>query len=132
MTQVLVESRKAGVRRGAPARVLLLCSSWLLTRALRRLLEEEGFTVEVACPGRDGDALAAVGEYDAIVLDMKRPGEPALSAVQRWHQGGLRAPLLVLAPPDGPGDLVPAYDWLAKPFDLDDPLARLRALVRSA
>jgi DNA-binding response OmpR family regulator len=112
-------------------RVLLICSYPPLTRALRRGLEEEGFTVDVACPDRGG--VSAGQEYDAVVLDMEPPGSPALPAVQHRHRCGLRAPVLALVCPDGPGALTPAVDaWLAKPFALDDLLTRLHALVRGA
>jgi DNA-binding response OmpR family regulator len=112
--------------------VLLVGSYALLSKALRRGLEEEGFTVDVACPDRGG--CAPVGEeYDAVVVDLKSSGDPALSSVLRWRRCGLLAPVLALAPPSGPGDLTPAADaWLAKPFDLDDLLNLLRALVRAA
>jgi DNA-binding response OmpR family regulator len=126
MQQNLEASRKAGVA----IRVLVTGSYPPLTRALRRGLEEEGFTVDVAGPDQGGGA--PVGEeYAAVVLDIKSSGDPALPAVQHWRRCGLRAPVLVLSPPDGPGDLAPSVDaWMAKPFDLDDLLSRLHALVR--
>jgi DNA-binding response OmpR family regulator len=128
MGQEQVASRKAGTA----IRVLLIGSYPPLTRVLRRGLEEEGFTVDVACLDRGGGA--PVGEkYDAVVLDMKSPGDPTLPAVQHWRRCGLRGPVLALAPPDGLGEFATAVDaWLAKPFDLDDLLTRLRALAHGA
>jgi DNA-binding response OmpR family regulator len=114
------------------ARVLLIGSYPPLMRALRRWLEEEGFTIDVACPDR-GEDVPGGWQYDAVVVDIKSSGDPALPAVRRWRQCGLRSPVLALTSPDGPGDLAPCIDaWLAKPFALDDFLARLRALVRGA
>jgi DNA-binding response OmpR family regulator len=111
----------------AAARVLLIGTYPPLTRALRRGLEEEGFAVDVACPGR-GKGIPVGDGYDAVVVDMKSSGD-ALPPVRR--RCGLRAPVLALASPDGPGELTPAVDaWLAKPFDLNDLLTRLHALVR--
>jgi DNA-binding response OmpR family regulator len=112
--------------------VLLIGSHAPLTKALRRGLEEEGFAVDVACPTEIMREHCGEG-YDAVVLDIKSPGDPVLLAVRHWRRCGLRAPVLALSSPDGPGDLAPALDaWLAKPFDLDVLLTRLRALVRSA
>jgi DNA-binding response OmpR family regulator len=126
MGQDLVVSRESETA----LRVLLIGSYPSLTRALRRGLEGEGFTVDVAGPDRGrGDPVGE--EYDAVVLDMKSPGDPTLPVVQSWRRCGLRAPVLALTSPDGPGDLAPAVDaWLAKPFDLNALLTRLHALVR--
>lgn len=113
-------------------RVLLIGSYPPLTKALRRGLEEEGFSVDIDCSNRGGVAPGAE-KYDAVILDMKFPDDPPLADVRHWRRCGLHAPMLVLCSPDGPGDLTPAVAaWLAKPFDLDDLLTRLRALVRGA
>jgi DNA-binding response OmpR family regulator len=126
MGQAFAASRQAG----DAVRVLLIGNYPPLTRALRRGLEEEGFSVDIACPDRGGGAPGAE-EYDAVVLDMKSPGDATLPEVRHWYRCGLHTPVLVLCSPDGPGDLTPAVDaWLAKPFDLNDLLTRLRALVR--
>jgi|SRR5581483_5424312 len=115
-------SRKAGTA----VRVLLIGSYPPLVSALRRGLEEEGFTVEVACPG----APPVGDECDVVLLDLKSSGDPALPAVEHWRRCGLRAPVLALGPPGGPGALTRAVDdWLAKPFDLDELLSRLHALA---
>jgi two-component system, OmpR family, response regulator len=122
----------AGRKAGDAIRVLLIGSYPPLLRALRRGLEEEGFSVDIACPNR-GKGAPDAEQYDAVVLDMKSPYDPALPQVRHWRRCGLCAPVLVLSSPDGPGDLTTAVDaWLAKPFDLNDLLTRLRALVRGA
>jgi two-component system OmpR family response regulator len=129
MEQDPVASRKVGTA----VHVLLIGSYPPLTRALRQALEEEGFTVDVACPGDERVVAVAAAEVDAIVLDRMRPGEPNLSTVRSWRQLRPRAPVLLLASPDGPGDLAQAIsDWLAKPFDVDAFLDRLRALIHIA
>jgi DNA-binding response OmpR family regulator len=111
--------------------VLLLGSYPPLTRVLRLALEEEGFTVHVACPDRPEGA-SIREECDVVVLDVKSSGDSALSVVRRWCRGGLRAPVLALVTPHVSTDLTSTVDaWLAKPFDLNDLLATLRALVRS-
>jgi DNA-binding response OmpR family regulator len=113
------------------ARVLVIGNYAPLTRALRRGLEEEGFTVDVATsfPG-EGDPFAE--RYDAVILDINGSGASALSAVEQWRRCGLRAPLLALSSPDGPGDVAPEVDdWLPKPFALNDLLTRLHALARA-
>jgi len=118
---------------GSPVRLLVVADYPPLVKALRSLMEEEGWAVDV--PGSDGNPseLIARGGYDLLVLDVKRPGEPALSAVQSWCQTCPQTPILVLTPPQGPGDLAPVVSaWVAKPFALDDLLNRIRVLLTNS
>jgi two-component system OmpR family response regulator len=132
----LVASRRAVARRLSPPRVLLVGDYQPLLKPLKRGLEEEGFTVDVACRDRDGEAWIMTEDYNAIVLDVMRPEDAALSAVRRWRQVGLLAPVLVLTPSGcfghPAGDLASDIDdWLTKPFHLDEFFARLQVLVLS-
>jgi DNA-binding response OmpR family regulator len=109
--------------------VLLISGSRLLAKALRQALAEEGFTVDLAGPAPEGLPGIPLEAYDAIILDLVRPREAGLSLLQGWRRGGLKTRVLVLAPPDG--GLPPAADdWLTKPFELPELLARLRAQGR--
>jgi two-component system OmpR family response regulator len=115
--------------------VLLVEYHNLMARALKRGLEEEGFTVDVACGGPSGTAAAPTAAYDAVVLDLPHPPGAGLALVQGWRRAGLTAPVLVLAPPRGPGDRshgpeAGGDDWLVKPFALEELLGRVRALAR--
>src|SRR5438105_11321871 len=116
-------------------RVLLVEDHKPLVRALKQGLEEEGFAVDVAYDGEEGNFKARSAEYDLIILDLMLPKEDGLSLLQRWRQAGLKTHVLVLTARGSMEDKVRgldmgADDYLTKPFDLEELLARLRALVR--
>jgi DNA-binding response OmpR family regulator len=116
-------------------RVLLIEDHKPLIRALRQGLEEEGFAVDVAEDGQEGDFKARSAEYDVIILDRMLPKEDGLSLLQRWRSDGLTTHVLVLTARSGIDDKVKgldsgADDYLTKPFELGELLARIRALIR--
>jgi DNA-binding response OmpR family regulator len=98
-------------------------------------LEEDGFAVDVALDGEEGDFKARSAEYDVIVLDVMLPKEDGLSLLRRWRPAGIQSPVLMLTARGDIEDKVRgldlgADDYLTKPFQLEELLARLRALVR--
>src|SRR5208337_565660 len=98
-------------------------------------LEEEGFAVDTACDGEEANYKATTAQYDVIILDLMLPKEDGLSLLQRWRRGGMKTHVLVLTAKSGIEDKVRgldlgADDYLTKPFELDELLARMRALVR--
>jgi DNA-binding response OmpR family regulator len=106
-----------------------------LVRALKQGLEEEGIAVDVAYDGEEGNFKAQATEYDVIILDVMLPKEDGLSLLQKWRQAGLKTHILILTARDRMEDKVRgldlgADDYLTKPFQLEELLARLRALVR--
>jgi DNA-binding response OmpR family regulator len=116
-------------------RVLLIEDHKPLVRALRQGLEDEGFAVDVAHDGEEGDHKARTAEYDAVILDLMLPKEDGLSLLQRWRRAGMTTHVLVLTARGSIEDKVRgldsgADDYLTKPFELEELLARLRALVR--
>ena len=116
-------------------RVLLIEDHKPLIRALRQGLEEEGFAVDVASDGQEGDYKARTAEYDVIILDIMLPKEDGLSLLQRWRKDNLNAQVLVLTARGSMEDKVKgldlgADDYMTKPFELEELLARLRALIR--
>jgi DNA-binding response OmpR family regulator len=116
-------------------RVLLIEDHRPLVRALKQGLEEEGFAVDVAYDGEEGDFKAQSASYDVIILDLMLPKEDGLSLLQRWRRKGMSTHVLVLTARSGIDDKVKglnlgADDYLTKPFELEELLARLRALVR--
>jgi DNA-binding response OmpR family regulator len=116
-------------------RVLLVEDHKPLARALRQALTEEGFAVDVANDGPEGDFKARSAGYDVIILDLMLPGEDGLSVLRRWRRDGITAQVLVLTARGTLEDKVRgldqgADDYLAKPFELEELLARLRALIR--
>jgi DNA-binding response OmpR family regulator len=106
-----------------------------MLRALRQGLEEEGFAVDVAADGEEGDFKARTANYDVIILDLMLPKVDGLTLLQNWRRGGLNTHVLVLTARDALDDKVKgldlgADDYLTKPFQLEELLARLRALIR--
>jgi DNA-binding response OmpR family regulator len=116
-------------------RVLLIEDHKPLVRALKQGLEEEGFAVDVAPDGQEGDFKARTAEYDVIILDSMLPNEDGLSLLQRWRKDGVTAHVLLLTARGSMDDKVKgldhgADDYMTKPFELEELLARLRALIR--
>jgi len=118
-------------------RVLLIEDHKPLVRALRQGLEEEGFAVDVAQDGEEGNFKALTGTYDIIILDVMLPKRDGLSLLKEWREKGIETHVLLLTARDTTEDKVKgldlgADDHLAKPFRIEELLARLRALVRRA
>src|SRR5690242_12237133 len=116
-------------------RVLLVEDHKPLSRALKRGLEEENFAVDVADDGEEADYKARSASYDAIVLDLMLPKVDGLTLLKQWRKDGVRTHILVLTAKDTTDDKVKgldlgADDYLIKPFELEELLARLRALIR--
>ena len=118
-------------------RTLLIEDNKPLVRALKQGLEEEGFAVDVAYDGEEGAFKAQATNYDVIILDLMLPKEDGLSLLEKWRKAGLRSNVLILTARDRIDDLLcgldlGADDYLTKPFQPVEFLARLRALVRGS
>jgi len=116
-------------------RILLIEDQIPLIKALRQGLEEEGFAVDTATDGEEGDAKARTTPYDVIVLDIQLPKVDGLTLLKRWRAGGINTHVLMLTARGTTEDKIAglnsgADDYLTKPFELDELLARLRALIR--
>ena len=115
-------------------RVLVVEDEPELLRGLAQLLREDGYAVDEAADGEDALYKATAWEYDAVVLDLMLPkvdGWSVLAALRRTR----KTPVLILTARDAVDDRVRgldagADDYLVKPFDLAELLARLRALIR--
>src|SRR5947209_10159012 len=77
-------------------RVLLIEDHKPLQRALRQGLEEEGFAVDTAADGEEGDFKARTSEYDVIILDLMLPKVDGLTLLQNWRRDGIKTHVLVL------------------------------------
>src|SRR5919109_3043432 len=116
-------------------RVLLVEDETRLANAVRRGLEAEGFSVDVAADGKDGFWRASEGRYDAIVLDIMLPGMNGFKVCSALREAGHWTPILMLTAKDGELDEAEALDtgaddYLTKPFSYIVLMARLRALFR--
>jgi len=103
-----------------------------LAQALR---ESNGFAVDHAQDGIDGEQLSRQGCYDVIILDLMLPGMSGLSLLKRLRASRNATPVLVLTAREGPESTIEllnegADDYLSKPFDLGELIARVKALIR--
>lgn len=108
-----------------------------LLDALTAALSGAGYAVDGAADGARADFLGQTADYDAVVLDLGLPNIDGLSVLRRWREAGLDMPVLVLTARGSWHDTVQgidsgADDYVAKPFAMEEVLARLRALIRRA
>ena len=116
-------------------RVLLIEDDRKAAKLLAKGLHEEGFVVDVAPTGEEGEEQAAVNEYDVIVLDWLLPGKDGIAVCHALRARDLSTPILMLTARDGLADRVKglstgADDYLTTPFAFAELLARIRALLR--
>jgi len=116
-------------------RILIVEDQIPLLKALRQGLEEEGFAVDTAVDGEEGDAKARTTQYDVILLDIMLPKVDGLTLLKRWRSSGMNTHVMMLTAKGSTGDKITgldsgADDYLTKPFELDELLARIRALIR--
>lgn len=124
----------AVVERERP-RLLLVEDDPELSALLVQLLSRESYEVELAVDGQRGLHLGMTHAYDVVLLDRRLPGADGLDVLLALRRKGMVTPTLVLSALGDPADRVAgldagAEDYLAKPFDVDELLARLRALRR--
>jgi two-component system OmpR family response regulator len=108
-----------------------------LNRQLSEALEDAGYVVDKAYDGEEGHFLGDTEPYDAVILDLGLPQMDGLSVLERWRRDGHSMPVLILTARDRWSDKVAgidagADDYVAKPFHMEEVLARVRALVRRA
>ncbi len=108
-----------------------------LVGQLRRALSDAGYAVDLAGDGEEGHFLGDTEPYDAVILDLGLPILDGITVLRRWREDGRNMPVLILTARDRWSDKVSgidagADDYLAKPFHMDEMLARMRALLRRA
>ncbi|GAA0847807.1 response regulator transcription factor [Streptosporangium amethystogenes subsp. fukuiense] len=120
---------------GEAARVLVVDDEPALREALQSSLEFEGYRVGVASDGQEALETLERESYELVLLDVMMPRLDGLTACRRLRAAGNHLPVLMLTARDAVGDRVSgldagADDYLVKPFELDELLARVRALLR--
>ena len=118
-------------------RILVVEDEPSLGRLLADSLAEAGYAVDLAVDGEEGHFLGDTEPYDAVVLDLGLPILDGLSVLKRWRADGRTMPVLILTARDRWREKVEgidagADDYVAKPFRMEEVLARLRALIRRA
>ena len=118
-------------------RVLVVEDEASLARQLQSALEQAGYAVDGARDGERADFLGRTERYDAVVLDLGLPGTDGLSLLRGWRGAGIATPVLVLTARASWHEKVQgiddgADDYMAKPFRIEEVLARVRALIRRA
>ena len=116
-------------------RVLVVEDEQDLNLLLRKVLTKAGYTVDGCLDGEDAALHLLGAEYDAVILDVMMPKKDGYTLVQEMRSQGIDTPVLFLTARDSVADRVKgldlgADDYLIKPFDFDELLARIRAMTR--
>ena len=116
-------------------RVLVVEDETRLAKQLTAALGQAGYAVDCADDGARGEFLGQTERYDAVILDLGLPKIDGLTLLRRWRDAGLTMPVLVLTARGSWHEKVHgidggADDYVAKPFRMEEVLARLRALIR--
>lgn len=116
-------------------RLLVVEDDQDLNRQLVTALEEAGYVVDSATDGEEGHFLGDTEPYDAVILDLGLPEMDGVTVLEKWRRDGRTMPVLILTARDRWSDKVAGFDagaddYVAKPFFMEEVLARLRALLR--
>ena len=116
-------------------RVLIVEDEARLSGQLAAALAQAGYAVDCAADGERADFLCHTERYDAAVLDLGLPKIDGLTLLRRWRDAGISLPVLILTARGSWHEKVQgidggADDYVAKPFRMEEVLARLRALIR--
>ncbi len=118
-------------------RLLVVEDDANLNRQLVAALTDAGYVVDHAMDGEEGHYLGDTNPYDAVILDLGLPVIDGVSVLEKWRRAGRKMPVLILTARDRWSDKVSGFDagaddYVTKPFNMEEILARIRALVRRA
>jgi two-component system OmpR family response regulator len=116
-------------------RILVVEDELQLAEQLSVALRDAGYAVDHAADGQRGEFLGRTEGYDAVILDLGLPKMDGLTVLRQWRESGIAMPVLVLTARGSWHEKVQgidggADDYVAKPFQIEEVLARLRALIR--
>jgi two-component system, OmpR family, response regulator len=116
-------------------RILVVEDDTNLNRQLVQALSDAGYVVDKAEDGEEGHYLGETNPYDAVILDLGLPVLDGVSVLEKWRRAGRKMPVLILTARDRWSDKVSGFDagaddYVVKPFNMEEVLARIRALVR--
>jgi two-component system, OmpR family, response regulator len=118
-------------------RILVVEDDENLNRQLVTALTDAGYVVDKAMDGEEGHYLGETNPYDAVILDLGLPVLDGVSVLEKWRRANRKMPVLILTARDRWSDKVSGFDagaddYVTKPFNMEEILARIRALVRRA
>tara|TARA_R110000782_G_scaffold30348_14_gene75639 strand:- start:7531 stop:8205 length:675 start_codon:yes stop_codon:yes gene_type:complete len=116
-------------------RILIIEDNLKMAAAIQRGLRGQGFTTDVSHSGFEGEDLARAESYDAIILDMLLPDKDGVDVCRNLRRRGVRTPVLILSSLADVDNKLAGLDagadeYMTKPFDLDDLVARVRMLTK--
>ncbi len=116
-------------------RILVVEDEHRIAQSIKKGLEQERYSIDVAYTGDDGYDLASTEEYDCIILDLLLPGMDGISILKELRKSKIHTPILILTAKGQIQDKISglnsgADDYITKPFAFEELLARIRALVR--
>jgi two-component system, OmpR family, response regulator len=118
-------------------RILVVEDDPDLARQLKTALTGAGYAVDIAPDGEEGHFLGDTEPYDAVILDLGLPKIDGVTVLNRWRRAGRSMPVLILTARDRWSEKVAGFDagaddYVGKPFQMEEVLARIRALIRRA
>src|SRR5262245_4243589 len=116
-------------------RILLIEDDPMIGKSLREALQDAGMSVDWARSGEDGEAALSVGAYAVVLLDIGLPGKSGIELLRATRKTGNKTPLVLITARDELDDRVAgldlgADDYITKPFEMRELMARLRAIIR--
>jgi DNA-binding response OmpR family regulator len=116
-------------------RILIVEDNEKLAKYTKQMLEEEGYAVDIASDGEQGERLALSDNHDLIILDIMLPKKDGVSVCKSLREKSINIPIIIMTARGEIGDKIlgldsGADDYLVKPFDMKELLARTRALLR--
>ena len=128
---------QVGLRYNRGVKVLVVEDEATLSQQIADALDASGYAVDCALDGERADFLNRTEHYDAVILDLGLPKIDGLTLLRGWRAAGLAVPVLVLTARGSWHEKVQGFDggaddYVSKPFQIEEVLARLRALIRRA
>ena len=116
-------------------RILMVEDDEALSSSLKKELKNSGFAVDVVANGIDAEFMGDEEPYDAVILDLGLPDRPGLEVLKNWREKNNKVPVIILTARDAWHEKVEGFssgadDYLAKPFHIEELIARLNAIIR--
>jgi two-component system OmpR family response regulator len=118
-------------------RLLIVEDDASLGPLLKKEMERQGFAVDLADNGVDGEIMGEVEPYDAVILDLGLPKRPGIEVLQNWRKKNIDVPVIILTARDAWHERVDGFkagadDYLGKPFHTEELFVRVNALIKRA